>query len=308
MRLGILDFCPTRKGQLPYQSVHDSVRLAQEAEALGYSRYWIAEHHELQYAHHAPDILTTIIAGCTEKMRVGPAGMLLKLHTPMNVAKSFRLIEALFPGRIDLGIAGGEAEPAVVQAMRGTTQPMEEVRKELPERVTSLIELIRGQSPMAFNPLGTPAPPVWLLGMANPAPARAAAQHGTCFGFSLAHPQSKDAPQVTQLYRDEFRPSARQAKPEVIVAVRGLCAESEEEAWKLLRSFSDTPKTGYEVIGSPAQCREKMEAICERHGTDELVFLDFAPDYETRIRNFRLLAEELRLGQEPATAASRTGS
>lgn len=295
MRLGILDFSPTRQGRIPYEGMHESIRLAQTVDSLGYSRYWLAEHHELPYSHHVPDLMAALIAGTTENLRVGAAGMLLKLHSPMRVAKTFRAMEALFPGRIDLGVAGGEAEPAVVEAMRGHPQPLEEVRKQYSERVVDLIELIRGQSPLAFNPLGTPAPPVWVMGMSSPTTAKLAAHHGASFGFSLAHPTSRDNPSVPAIYRDEFRPTTHQAAPEVVVAVRGLCAETEDDAWRMLRSFTNTPTTGLEVVGTPAQCREKMEAICHRYGTQELVFLDFAPDLDTRIRGYQMLSEELRL-------------
>ncbi|WP_052517555.1 MsnO8 family LLM class oxidoreductase [Archangium violaceum] len=295
MHLGILDFCPIRKGHLPYESIHETIRLAQEADALGMSRFWLAEHHELAYAHHAPDIMAALLAGATDRIRIGVAGMLLKLHSPMRVAKAFRLMESLFPGRIDLGMAGGEAEPAVIDAMRDRSQPLPEMRAEYPQRVLRLVELIRGQSPLVFNPLGTPTPPLWMLGMSSLDTARLAAHQGMNFGFSLAHPQSRDNPSVTACYLEEFRPAPHQPQPGLVVAVTGLCAETEEEARRLAGAHAEHNREGLALIGNPAQCRERMEEICHRYRTQELVFLDLAPDAESRLRCYRLLASELRL-------------
>ncbi len=305
MRLGILDFCLLRPGVEPFQSLYASVQLAQDAEALGYSRFWLAEHHELLYAQHVPELLVPLIAGSTERIRIGVAGMLMKLHSPLRVAKAFRMLEAFFPGRIDVGVGGGEAAPEVVAAMRGREQPLADVREEYTRNVLELLALLRGESPLKFNPLGTPAPPFWMLGLSRPETARLAAHHGTCFGFSLAHRQSQDKPEIARIYQEEFRPSARQPRPELVVAVSGLCAETEEEARALALEDIGNTSPELSVIGSPEQCREKLEVIAQRYRTDELVFLDLAPDDAARLRSYRLLSEALGLGGVP-TPVRRT--
>lgn len=307
MRLGILDFCRIYKGVHPHESLFDSVRLAQEAESLGYSRFWLAEHHELAYAHHAPDILATLIAGSTERIRVGVAGVLIKLHSPMRVAKAFKVMESFFPGRMDLGVGGGEAEPPVVEAMRDGAQPIAEVRAEYDQRVLRLLSFVRGEAPLVFNPLGTQALPFWLLGLSRPNTARLAAEQGTCFGFSLAHVQSRDNPSITAIYLDEFRPNAYQARPELVVAVSGLCAETEEEAWRLARPMLGDMDLQLAIIGNPEQCREKLEAIAHRYRAQELVFVDMAPDAESRFNCFRLLSSALKLGEQPVAAVQKAG-
>ncbi len=307
MRLGILDFCQVYKGLAPYESLFESVRLAREAEALGYSRFWLAEHHELTYAQHASDIMATLIAGSTERIRVGVAGVLLKLHSPMRVAKAFRVLEAVFPGRIDLGVGGGEAEPPVVEAMRDGAQPIDEVRADYAQRVLRLLSFIRGESELPFNPLGTPAPPFWLLGMSRPESARLAAHHGTSFGFSLAHEQSRDNPSIAAVYLDEFRPNAHLARPELVIAVSGLCAETEEEAFRLATPTMGRMDPRLAIVGTPRQCREKLEALAHRYRAEELVFLDMAPDPQARLSSFRLLAAEMKLGTEPSPATQKTG-
>ncbi|MFL5350542.1 MAG: MsnO8 family LLM class oxidoreductase [Hyalangium sp.] len=307
MRLGILDFCLIRPGLEPYHSLYESVRVAQELEQLGYSRFWMAEHHELLYAQHVPDLMVPLIAGSTESIRIGVAGMLMKLHSPMRVAKAFRMLEAMFPGRIDLGVGGGEAEPPVIEAMRAPSapEPIEKVREGYSQRVLQLLSLVRGESPLAFNPLGTPPPPFWMLGLSNPGSARTAAQHGTCYGFSLAHVQSRDNPAITSIYLDEFRPNAHQPKPEMIVAVSGLCAETEEEARKLALTGIGSMDPALMVVGNPEQCREKLETLAHRYRADEIIFLDVAPDEASRLRGYRLLASALRLGTA-STEARKT--
>ncbi|MET0406246.1 MAG: MsnO8 family LLM class oxidoreductase [Cystobacter sp.] len=304
MRLGILDFCLLREGLKPFHSLHETLLLAQEAEKLGYSRFWMAEHHELLYAQQAPDMMVPLVAGSTDRIRVGVAGMLLKLHSPLRVAKAFRLLEAIFPGRIDLGVGGGEAEPDVVSGMRDGGEPLSLVRGDYPRRVLRLLELIRGETPLAFNPLGTPSPPFWMLGMGRSESARLAARHSTSFGFSLAHVQSKDDPSITARYQEEFHSSPWLARPELVVAVSGLCAETEEEARALALPNLGNPNPELSIVGNPEQCRQKLEAIAHRYRAEELVFLDLAPDGASRLRCYRLLSEALGLLAPPYTQQS----
>src|SRR5262245_27080962 len=105
--LGVLDFCDVLPGRDPRSAVLETAELARRAESFGYSRYWLAEHHESGAAHAAPEILTAVVAGVTRKMRVGPAGVLLHFYSPFKVAEQFRLLETIYPGRIDLGVARG---------------------------------------------------------------------------------------------------------------------------------------------------------------------------------------------------------
>jgi len=295
MRLGILDFCPLREGLKPFHSLHESIFLAQEAEKLGYSRFWMAEHHELTYAQHAPDIMVPLVAGSTERMRVGVAGVLLKLHSPLRVAKAFRLLESFFPGRIDLGVGGGEAEPEVVAALRDGGTPLSEVRSEHAQRTVRLLALMRGEASPAFQPLGTPAPPFWVLGLSRPEAASLAAEHGTSFGFSLAHVQSRDDPSIAARYLDEFRSNRWLARPELVVAVSGMCAETEQEARALALEGVGNPNPQVSVMGDPEQCRQQLEAIAHRYQANEIVFLDRAPDSASRLRCYRLLSSALGL-------------
>jgi luciferase family oxidoreductase group 1 len=295
MRLGILDFCPIRKGRPPAESLYESVELAREADALGYSRYWLAEHHELGLAHHSPETLMGLIAGSTERIRVGVAGILMGLHSPMRVAKVFKVLEAFFAGRLDLGVGAGSAEAPVLAAMRDGAPMVGDHRQDYVRRVTALLEFLRGESPLHFNPLGVAPPPVWVLASGSPETASLAASLGTCFGHSLIHPKSRDDAGLAARYVEEFRPRPDMPEPRWVVAVTGLCAETEAEARRLASLSPDDPKSGLEIVGSPAQCRERFQALCESYRTDEIIFKDFAPDPESRLRCHRLLAEALKL-------------
>ena len=298
MHLGLLDFCSLRKRQSPVERVFETVQMAQEAERLGFSRYWLSEHHELGYAHHSPDLLAAILAGGTERIRIGVAGMLMLLHSPLRVAKAFRLMGGLFGGRVDLGVGSGSAEASVIKDMRyGAAAPASS--DDYTQRVTRLLELMRGEGELSFNPLDAAPCPLWILGSGSPTTAAFAARQGACYGVSLSHNKSRDDPSLVSVYRDEFRPTATQPRPQWLVAVAGVCAETEDEARRLAEQGLENPRTGLEIVGDPRQCRERLEAVRERYQCEELVFLDFAPDAESRRRSLQLLSETLRLPTSP---------
>ena len=297
MRLGILDFCSLRPRQSPVERVYETIQLAQEADRRGFSRYWLSEHHELNYAHHSPDLLAALLAGATEHLRVGVAGMLMLLHSPLRVAKAFRLMSGVFNGRVDLGVGSGLADPAVLQELRQGV-PLEKATEDYQRRVSRLMALMRGEGELAFNPLDAAPCPFWVLGLSSPATAAFAARQGACYGVSLSHEKSRDDPSLVFVYRDEFHPTATQPKAQWIVSVAGVCAETEQEARRLADLSSDNPRTGLEIVGTPQQCRERLEALRERYQCEELIHLDIAPDLESRRRSLQLLSEALRLREQ----------
>lgn len=294
MRLGLLDFCTLRPRQSPAERIFETIQLAQQAESLGYSRYWLAEHHEIDYAHHSPELLTALVAGSTERIRVGPAGVLLLLHSPLQVAKQVRLLQAFFSSRLDLGVGAGLAAPEVATALRGSPLPQHS-GEEYSQRVKELLDMLRGQSPLRFNPLDVYPPPVWLLGVGGPGSAAMAAHHGTSFGLSLCHKHSRDEPAPVLRYREEFRPSPQHPQPQWIVAVAGVCAETDQEAQRLASSSPEMPRNGLEIVGSPQHWLARLEELRSRYGTEEFIVLDCSPTHESRLRSLRLLSEHLRL-------------
>ncbi|HYH97802.1 MsnO8 family LLM class oxidoreductase [Hyalangium sp.] len=301
MQLGILDFCCIRKGHSPTERVFETLQMVQEAETLGYSRYWLSEHHELSYAHHSPELLMGMMAGSTERIRVGVAGVLLLLHSPLRVAKTFRLLEALFGGRVDLGVGSGSSLPEVLAAMRSGAPLIGNNNEDYLQRVEQLLALMRNESSLSFNPMDAGMTPLWLLGSGSPVTASLAARHGTSYGLSLSHAKSRDDPSLIARYREEFRPSSHQSAPRCIVSVAALCAETDEEARRQAENSPENPRSGFEVVGSPQHCRERLLALAERYQIDELILLNMGPDQATQLRSLQLLAEALAL---PATASA----
>lgn len=289
MRVGLLDFCWSTPGRPPAEALFETAELAMQADGLGYSRYWLAEHHEPEVAHASPEMLAPVLAGMTERIRVGPAGILLRLHNPLKVAKNFRVLAGLFSGRIDLGLAAGTAPVETERALLGGA-PTDDYLA----RVASLLRYLRDEGDVPLTPLGAGSPEVWLLGGGGAASARVAGEHGVSYGMSLFHCTSRDDPAVVRLYRDSFEASKDLRTPRWNVAVAGFCHERESEARRLFDAHSNSflvPR----VAGTPAQCVEQLASIAERYAADEVIWLELSRDAASRRRSHALLAELARL-------------
>ena len=189
MRLSVLDQSPIISGHTPAQAIHETIKLAQAADELGYHRYWLAEHHAIAaLADPCPEILATRVAAATSKIRVGTGGVLLPYYSPLKIAEQFRMLEALYPGRIDLGIGrapGGDRTTAL--AMGGGSYSGAE---DFPEQVQFLVAYLDDALPAGHPfakvkamPAGPTAPQVWLLGSSDYSGALAA-QLGLRFAFA----------------------------------------------------------------------------------------------------------------------------
>jgi luciferase family oxidoreductase group 1 len=236
--LSILDLSPVTTATPPAQALHNSLDLARHADALGYTRYWVAEHHNLSnIASSAPDIMIGQIAAVTSRMRVGSGGVMLPNHAPLTVMERFKVLEALFPGRIDLGL--GRA-PGTDQITSVALRRRQDIRDDddFLERLQEML-LIESKgfpdshpfSRLRAMPSDVALPPLFLLGSSDYS-AKLAASIGA--GFSFAHHfASHDAADAMQTYRANFRPSALLPKPYAILAVAAVCAESESEAERI---------------------------------------------------------------------------
>jgi luciferase family oxidoreductase group 1 len=286
VRLGILD-C--------WSTISRTVALAEAADELGFSRYWLTEHPP----QPNPQTLAALIAGVTERIRVGTAGILLNYHSPLRAAQEFLLLEHVFPGRIDAGFCAGGAPGLAHQALRdGRPEPTEP--DSFDRRADELIGFLRGRfaDDHPFNtfpawPMQTEAPEIWSFGTGRRS-AELAARQGTAFGYSLFHKFSRDDTSNVAAYRDAFRVEGSLGEPLVAIAVAGVCAETGDEAEQLRREHRNDFLVPT-VVGSPATCRERIEAIAERYGTPEIVFLDLSPHAAAQQRSIRLLAAELDL-------------
>ena len=326
MRLSVLDQSPVISGHTPAQAIHETVKLAQAADELGYHRYWLAEHHAIAaLADPCPEILATRVAAATSKIRVGTGGILLPHYSPLKVAEQFRMLEALYPGRIDLGIGrapGGDRTTAL--AMGGGSYSGAE---DFPEQVQFLVAYLDDALPAGHPiakvkamPAGPTAPQVWLLGSSDYSGALAA-QLGLRFAF--AHFISADGgDQVMRDYRRDFQPSQREGKPQSLLTVFAICAATDAEAERRAASIDlrrlnmdhginlpvpnaqEAASRGYSeaekariahnrrrlVLGAPHTVKARLMALCEQLEADELMVITITGDYRTRLESYQLLA------------------
>lgn len=295
-----------------------TIALAREADRLGFARYWLAEHHAMRgLADPVPEILVARLTAETRRMRIGTGGVLLPHQAAFKVAEQFRMLDALAPGRIDLGIGrapGGTWR--VAQALESR-----DVRG-FPVQVRHLTACLDGATEPVAMPRGETTPEMWLLGSSDYS-AALAAELGLPFCF--AHFISGDAPEITRRYRRDFRPSSRAAEPRVMLCVSAIAAATPEEAetraatvdlWRLrirrgidlpVPSLADArafPYTEHDrdeivhnrrrlILGSATGVLQRLDERVAMHEADEAMILTITPDYESRLESYRLLAEHI---------------
>ncbi len=331
MRLSVLDQSPIVHGHSPADALARTVELAQATEALGYHRYWLAEHHNMRgLADPCPEIMVARVAAATSRMRVGTGGVLLPYYSALKVAEVFRMLEALFPGRIDLGIGRAPGSDQVTaRALSGNAfYDFDQFPVHVQETVAFLDDALPADHPYArvkAMPAGPTAPEVWLLGSSDYS-GSLAAYLGLRFAFAnFISAHGGDG--VTRAYRDSYRPSAREPVPQAMLTVFAICADTEAEAERLAapidlrrlqmaRGF-DAPVATTEmalamdysaedralirreraraIVGSPALVRDRIEALRESYGADEVMVITITGDYAARLRSYELLAREFAL-------------
>jgi luciferase family oxidoreductase group 1 len=331
MQLSVLDQSPIISGHTPREAIAQTLKLAKAAEKLGYSRYWLAEHHAIgALADPCPEILLARLGAETSRMRIGTGGVLLPYYSPFKVAETFRMLEALYPGRIDLGIGrapGGDGRTA--RAVGGGVFPDAE---RFPEQVLELAGHLDGTLPSGHPykqvramPEVPTAPEIWLLGSSDYS-GLLSAQLGLRFAFAhFINAHGGDA--VMRAYRSRFQPM-RDQEPHTITCVFVICARNDDEAERLARAIDlrrlhmaqgiDSPVPTLEqaeqhrfspqerayvdsqrpraVIGGPAKCHDELLALAERYTADELMVLTITGDYASRLTSYELLAEAFALG------------
>jgi luciferase family oxidoreductase group 1 len=301
MKVSILDAGFVPPGENSSQVLRDIVRSAPVIESLGYSRLWLAEHYERHFAYACPEILIPAVASATTHLRVGSAGVLMNFHSPLRIASAFRMLEAMYPGRIDLGVASGFAgTPNIQQALRhGFDQPAAIATQLYRTQVEELVAWLRDEVPQTDprfrlpTPAGGASPPLIFLGAGyGVGNLSLAARYGEAFCYSLAHGKTERGPEIVARYRSEFRPVHKLDKPFTMVAATVACAETNRDAARLLTYFRwlDGTLTA-RVRGRPELCRRQMEEIFEQYQCDELVLIPLYDSFEERMRGLTLLAE-----------------
>jgi luciferase family oxidoreductase group 1 len=242
--LSVLDLVPVRTDQTTGDAVAATLALARAADDLGYRRYWLAEHHNMPaVAATNPPVLIGLVAGATSRIRVGSGGVMLPNHAPLVVAEQFALLEAAFPGRIDLGIGRAPgSDPVTSYALRhGAGGVSDEAVTRFPEYVDNVLAMmepagvglaVQGREyPLRATPQATSVPVIWLLGSSDYS-ARLAAEKGMPYVFAH-HFSGRGTAEALALYRESFRPSPELAEPRTFLTVNAVVAETEEEAARL---------------------------------------------------------------------------
>lgn len=333
LRISVLDQSPVISGSTPAQAVHETIRLARAAERLGYHRYWLAEHHALAaLGDPCPEILVTRVAAETSTIRVGTGGVLLPYYSPFKVAEQFRMLEALYPGRIDLGIGrapGGDRMTALAMG-EGRYPAAEHFPEQVQYVVAYLDDAVPPEHPFAgvkAMPAGPTTPEVWLLGSSDYSGALAA-QLGLRFAF--AHFISGEGGDVVMRdYKRRYQPSTREPVPCTLLCVFVICAETEDEAERLSGSIAlrrlntdygvNAPVPNHEEVqahryteadrrriahhqrrvvhGTPDTVRRRLLELREQYAADELMVITITGDYESRLRSYELVAGAFNLCQ-----------
>jgi luciferase family oxidoreductase group 1 len=339
MKLGVLDQSPIISGHTAADALRETIELARLADGLGYHRYWLAEHHAIAaLADPCPEVLAARVAAETRRIRVGTGGVLLPYYSPFKVAEVFRMLEALYPGRIDLGIGrapGGDMRTAQAIAY-GTHLDVERFPLQVQDLVGFLDRTLADDHPFArlrVQPAGKGAPEIWLLGSSDYS-AALAARLGLRFSFAhFINAPGSEA--VMQAYRARFQASQREAKPVSLLCVFTICAETGERAEQLAKSidlrrlhmakgieapvptleeaeayaWSDLERKYVQqervrlVQGAPDTVREKLLRLAEHNQADELMLITITGDHASRRRSYELVAQAFGLALTPAECA-----
>ncbi len=334
--LSVLDLSPVTTATPGSAALRNSLDLARLAERLGYKRYWVAEHHNLaNIASSAPEIMIGQIAAVTSEIRVGSGGVMLPNHAPLMVAERFKVLEALFPGRIDLGLGRAPGtDPLTSYALRARQDPRE--GDDFLERFQELLLLERRGFPenhpfrnVRAMPADVPLPPIWLLGSSGYSAELSAA---VGMGFAFAHHFSDyDAESAMLSYRAHFKPSPTLAEPYAILGTAVIAADTDVEAERIGASaelhFVRRAKGEYAPLASPEEAaaypytpidrervarqrtrlivggiervKERLLALIESTRADELMVTSMVYDHGARKRSYELLARAFALPPRP---------
>ena len=332
MKLSVLDQSPIRAGGTPAQAVAETLELARAADRLGYERYWLAEHHSSQgLAGTVPEILIARVAAETKDIRVGSGGVMLSHYAPLKVAETFRMLETLYPGRIDLGIGrapGSDQRTASALQHGPGALGIEHFPAQIAELMGFLADELPANHPFAgihAMPTGEGIPEFWLLGSSDQSAAYAA-----YFGcaFSFAHfINDEGGAAIMTAYRQHFRPEGRLVAPQGSIGVFVLCAETEAAAQRLAASrdlwrlrldqgilgpippVEEALAYPYnerelarvaqnrrrQIVGAPEQVRERLLALAASYAVEELVVVSICFDFTARMRSYELLAEAFEM-------------
>ena len=340
--LSVLELAPVASGSDARGALANAAQLAAHVDALGYLRLWVAEHHNIPgIASTAPAVLIAHLAAVSSRIRVGSGGVMLPNHAPLVVAEQFGMLEALHPGRIDLGIGRAPGtDPGTARALRRTVAGVSE--DDFPQHLLELLAFFTGEFPEGHPlagiravPGGGAMPELWLLGSSGYS-AQVAALLGLPFSFAH-HFSAQNTIPALELYRSLYRPSVEgRRRPHAMVAVSVLCADTDDRARYLagpgalsflrLRAGSPGPlpspeeaasynysdrelemvraRLSSQIIGSPKTVAAGLEALRAETAADEFMVVTMTHSQQDRLRSYELLADLCRAG-EPVQRSER---
>jgi luciferase family oxidoreductase group 1 len=334
IRLSVLDQSPIRPGATPRQALLETVELAQLADRLGYHRFWVSEHHNTNtLAGSTPEVLIAHLGSQTQRLRLGSGGVMLPHYSALKVAENFRLLETLFPGRIDLGMGRAPGGDRLTAHALNPSNTFSE--QNFVEQLLDLQAYLRDEKvPDTIHerviaiPQAPTVPEMWLLSSSGQS-GLFAAHLGMAFSFAqFINPNS--GPQAVRNYRERFQPSVELATPVANAALFVLCADTEAKARELRAAmdlqllrfgkgergpFPTTKEVaqyqfslqdeahlahnrGRVISGTQAQVKEQLTRTAADYDVDELVIVTITADFQDRLRSYELLAEAFELGQE----------
>ncbi|MRX71536.1 MsnO8 family LLM class oxidoreductase [Bacillus lacus] len=330
MKLSILDQSPLSSNQTAREALQESLLLAQAGENLGYSRYWIAEHHDLPgLACSAPEVMLSYIGAHTSKIRIGSGAVLLPFYKPYKVAEVFNMLATLFPDRIDIGI--GRAPGGSAEATNALSDNFLQQVWNMPVLVKNLLRFLEDDFPedhhyakVTASPLPDVAPVPFILGTSKKS-AVFAGENGLAYAFGMFM-SDNDGGAIIQAYRESFTPRKRGDVPKVILTVSAVCAETTEGAeelafssliWSLLSEKGEGglgvpsiqeakqyvlnqqekmtihKKKENMIIGNPQVVQQKLTKLQSLYNADEIMIVTITHSPKDRIQSYQLIAEEM---------------
>jgi luciferase family oxidoreductase group 1 len=331
IRLSVLDQSPIRKGADAAQAVQETIALAKHTDQIGYTRFWVSEHHNTgSLAGSTPEVLIAHLAGQTKNIRIGSGGIMMPNHSTLKVAENFRMLEALFPGRIDLGMGRAPGTDRITASILNPSNQFKE--QDFIEQLTDLQNYFhdRGepgtiQARIRAIPQVKTVPGMWLLSSSGQS-GLFAAHFG--MGFSFAHfINPVGGPQNVAMYKQRFQPSEDLQRPEANMAIFIFCSEDEEKVMRhkavmdhrflqFERGSAITP-IGYDdvknetytlaeqdrirynrqrvVAGTPEKVKARLTQLANDYGVDEIIAVTICEDFGDRLESYRLLAKMFSL-------------
>ena len=331
LKLSVLDQSAAASGRSQDAAIRQTLALAPECEAWGYHRFWVSEHHSHpSIVGTAPEVLMAAIAARTNRIRLGSAGVMLPHYAPLKVAEQFRVLDALAPGRIDLGVGRAPGSDGRTAQL---LNPDRHASDNFPRQVMELQAWVTGEPIPAGHPghgvhaypSGPTSPDVWMLGSSDYG-AQLAAHLGLPYAFAYFITDGQGVDNAFNLYRANYRPTTRNPKPQATVCVWALAADTEDEAWRLFQSRArwkmdrNTGRIGAllppdqavrdynaseqvalaelragALVGSARQVADKLRKLSERLQLDEVVIITWTHEAAAQARSYELLAKEFAL-------------